>query len=93
MLNRRSFVLSSLAAAAVAAGTLAGCGGTPAASDDAATTEPTGEAGTGAVDTGTLIVGFDSSYPPYGYVGDDGEYTGFDLELAQEVATRNDWEV
>ena len=44
-------------------------------------------------DTGTLIVGFDSSYPPYGYVGDDGEYTGFDLELAQEVATRNDWEV
>ena len=24
---------------------------------------------------------------------DDGEYTGFDLELAQEVAARNDWEV
>ena len=29
----------------------------------------------------------------YGYVGDDGSYTGFDLELAQETAKRNDWEV
>lgn len=91
MLDRRSFVLASLATSALAAGALIGCGGTPAASDD--TAEPADEAGTGAVDTGTLIVGFDSSYPPYGYVGDDGEYTGFDLELAQEVATRNNWEV
>ena len=93
MLDRRSFVLTSLATSALAVGALAGCGGSPAASDDATTDEPAAEASTGAVDTGTLIVGFDSSYPPYGYVGDDGEYTGFDLELAQEVATRNDWEV
>ena len=90
MLSRRSFVLSSLSALSVAA--LAGCGGTPAATDDSA--EPAADAaGTGAVVTGKLIVGFDSSYPPYGYQGDDGEYTGFDLELAQEVAARNDWEV
>ena len=90
MLSRRSFVLSSLSALSVAA--LAGCGGTPAGTDDSA--EPAADAaGTGAVDTGKLIVGFDSSYPPYGYQGDDGEYTGFDLELAQEVAARNDWEV
>ena len=91
-MNRRSFILTSLSALSVAA--LAGCGGSPATNDDAA--EPaadTAEAGTGAADTGTLIVGFDSSYPPYGYVGDDGEYTGFDLELAQEVANRNGWEV
>ena len=26
-----------------------------------------------------------------GFVGDDGEYTGFDLELAQEVCDRNGW--
>ena len=37
---------------------------------------------------GTLIVGFDQDFPPMGFVGDDGEYTGFDLELAQEVAKR-----
>lgn len=92
-LSRRSFVLASLSAA-LSATALAGCGGTPAAVDDASTTtDDAAEAGTGAVDTGTLIVGFDSAYPPYGYVGDDGEYTGFDLELAQEVASRNDWDI
>lgn len=37
---------------------------------------------------GTLIVGFDQDFPPMGFVGDDGEFTGFDLELAQEVADR-----
>ena len=36
----------------------------------------------------TLIVGFDAEYPPYGYMDENGEYTGFDLELAQEVAKR-----
>lgn len=39
-------------------------------------------------DGGTLIVGFDQDFPPMGFVGDNGEYTGFDLELAQEVAKR-----
>ena len=37
---------------------------------------------------GTLIVGFDQEFPPMGFIGDDGEYTGFDLELAQGVAKR-----
>ena len=35
----------------------------------------------------TFIVGFDAEYPPYGYMDDNGEYTGFDLELAQPCAT------
>lgn len=38
-----------------------------------------------------FIVGFDQEYPPYGYVGDDGEYTGLDLDLAAEVCSRNGW--
>ena len=92
MLDRRSFL--SLAAAGISVTALVGCGGSPAATDSTSESEDNAEAaGTGAADTGTLIVGFDSSYPPYGYVGDDGEYTGFDLELAQEVAARNDWQV
>lgn len=37
---------------------------------------------------GTFTVGFDQDFPPMGFVGDDGEYTGFDLELAEEVADR-----
>ena len=91
MKRRATSVLTCLTTAALAAALLVGCGGTPAATND--TSEPTATEATSATDTGTLIVGFDSSYPPYGYVGDDGEYTGFDLELAQEVANRNDWEV
>lgn len=36
----------------------------------------------------TFIVGFDQDFPPMGFLGDDGEYTGFDLDLAKEVASR-----
>ncbi|BAK44023.1 transporter substrate-binding domain-containing protein [Eggerthella sp. YY7918] len=45
----------------------------------------------GGTDAFTLIVGFDQGYPPYGYVGDDGEFTGFDLELAKAVCEKNGW--
>ena len=40
-----------------------------------------------------LIVGFDAEFPPYGYMDDNGDYTGFDLDLAQEVCDRNGWEL
>lgn len=47
------------------------------------------EAATSAAsDTSRFTVGFDQNFPPMGFVGDNGEYTGFDLELAQEVAKR-----
>ena len=38
-----------------------------------------------------FTVGFDQDFPPMGFVGDDGEYTGFDLELAEEVCNRMGW--
>ncbi len=38
--------------------------------------------------TGKFTVGFDQEFPPMGFVGDNGEYTGFDLALAEEVAKR-----
>lgn len=41
----------------------------------------------------TLIVGFDAEYPPYGYMDENGEYTGFDLELAQAVCDIEGWEL
>lgn len=40
-----------------------------------------------------FIVGFDAAFPPYGYQDENGEYVGFDLDLAAEVCTRNDWEL
>lgn len=52
-------------------------------------TEAASEAGMETVAAGgTFTVGFDQDFPPMGYIGDDGEYTGFDLTLAKEVATR-----
>lgn len=41
----------------------------------------------------TLVVGFDAEYPPYGYMDENGEYTGFDLELAQAVCDLEGWEL
>lgn len=41
----------------------------------------------------SLTVGFDAEYPPYGYMDDNGEYTGFDLELAQAVCEMEGWEL
>lgn len=67
---------------------LAGCGNSDSAEsqtpadDNAATEERT-----------TLTVGFDAEYPPYGYRNEDGEYVGFDLDLAAEVCERRGWEL
>lgn len=35
-----------------------------------------------------FVVGFDAEFPPMGFIDDDGSYTGFDLDLAEEVANR-----
>ena len=44
-------------------------------------------------DRTTFTVGFDAEFPPYGYMDENGDYTGFDLDLAQEVCDRNGWEL
>lgn len=44
-------------------------------------------------DSKTLVVGFDAEYPPFGYMNDDGEYVGFDLDLAQKVCDNLGWEL
>ena len=47
----------------------------------------------GLATEGTLVVGFDAEYPPYGYMDDNGDYTGFDLELAEAVCQIEGWEL
>lgn len=49
--------------------------------------------GEGNEEKSTFTVGFDQDFPPMGFVGDDGEFTGFDLDLAAEVAKRLDFEL
>ena len=94
-MNRRTFVLSFAAAAGSVL--LAGCGGAPAATsgNGAGKTDSADADTTSANATSKLIVGFDAAYPPYGYADPDnpGSYTGFDIELAQELTKRLDWEL
>jgi polar amino acid transport system substrate-binding protein len=87
---KKEIILAAVLGAAVLLG---GCSGqksgvtASAASDTAASTaKETGKETESAANA--LIVGFDQDFPPMGFVGDNGEYTGFDLELAQEVANR-----
>ncbi len=35
-----------------------------------------------------FIVGFDADFPPMGFLDENGEYVGFDLDLAKEAASR-----
>ena len=41
----------------------------------------------------TFTVGFDAEYPPYGYMDENGDYVGFDLDLAQAVCDLRGWEL
>ena len=96
-------VLSLLLVSVMASAALTGCGGdkkseTQQAAEDAAAaeeeaTEEDAEAEDTASDGKTFTVGFDAEYPPYGYMDDNGEYTGFDLELAQAVCDLEGWEL
>lgn len=102
MKKRMRFLALFLALTCVAA---VGCGSSKTATADGKTAD--GSAADAGVDTeGTeagdasdeadrtqLIVGFDAEYPPYGYMDDNGEYVGFDLDLAKEVCDRNGWEL
>ena len=95
---KKRFVSAALAA--VMALSMTACGSSNSAAEttaaDTEAAESQAEETTAeeakTTDGGTLIVGFDQDFPPMGFVGDDGEYTGFDLELAQEVAKRLDLE-
>ena len=66
---------------------LTACGAKEEAKEAAAVEGEAAEAS----DDNTFTVGFDAEFPPYGYMDDNGEYVGFDLDLAQEVCNRRGW--
>lgn len=85
-MKRKIFaVAASVAALALSACMLASCGSNAPAEKE------------------KFIVGFDAAYPPYGYLATNGEegykaddgntYTGFDLDLANEVCAMNNWDL
>lgn len=89
-----------LAAALTMTTILTGCGGgneenadkqSDVTAEDAKEENASGDS---VSEGGTVFtVGFDAEYPPYGYMDENGEYTGFDLELAQAVCDLEGWEL
>lgn len=80
---------SAAADTTVAQSTEAGTEG----AESSAMAESAGKSDAGSVadsvkSDGKFVVGFDQEFPPMGFVGDDGQYTGFDLDLAAETAKR-----
>ena len=92
--------IALLAVTAMTLGMLSGCGSktqeatTTEENTAAEETEGTADAQEASADERTTFtVGFDAEFPPYGYMDENGDYTGFDLELAQEVCDRRGWEL
>lgn len=49
----------------------------------------------GSKDTGKgrkFVMGIDPEYPPFSYMGDDGNYTGFDVEICKAACEKLGWE-
>ena len=40
----------------------------------------------------TFIMGIDPEYPPFSYLGDDGEYAGFDVEVCKAACEKLGWD-
>ncbi len=77
-----------LIAGVMAVASLAGCSSGSSADTTKTTTQAATQANSESK-SGTFTVGFDQDFPPMGFVDEKtGEYTGFDLALAAEVAKR-----
>lgn len=93
MKKRVTLLLALMSASAML---VAGCGGGSGSTGAEETGGDTSKEETASFEEkqegDTFTVGFDQNFPPMGFVGDDGEYTGFDLDLAKEVCERQGWE-
>ena len=88
---KRATGFAAVLMAAAMVFTMAGCGSSKDADTSAKKETKTEDSKDKENSDKQFIVGFDAEYPPYGYKDDNGEYVGFDLDLAQEVCARNGW--
>lgn len=78
-----------MAAAMVLA--LAACGSSQ--SSAASAPEAAAPEAAAAEERTTFIMGIDPEYPPFSYLGDDGSYTGFDVEICQAACDYLGWDM
>ncbi len=85
-MKKRIFgVLATVAAVALAASMLAGCG---SSSDSSSTTSDSGTVYRTLdqiKESGKIEIGVFSDKNPFGYVDENGEYQGYDIELARQI--------
>lgn len=94
-------VLATLLAVVMTMSMLTACGGSNATSTEEATTATTGtetdaadaetaegDAVVSALADGVLTVGTNAEFPPFEYVGDDGEPDGFDMALIRAIGEK-----
>ncbi len=86
---QRRTIIAGIALAAATTLALAGCAtGSTTGSGSGSGSEAADPYG--LVDPGTLTVCSDIPYPPFEFEGDNGEYTGFDIDLLGAIAKKLD---
>lgn len=91
----KKHIIGSFAITAAAALALTGCGSAPATNGSTAGSDAdasTTQAGYSLIEDGVLTVGTEGAYEPFEYY-QDGEITGFDIDLIKAVADELDLEV
>lgn len=87
-------IVSIFAAAMCASALLTGCDQKADSTASSASSKSKASASSSQDGKTTFTVGFDAEYPPYGYMDEEtGDYTGFDLELAEAVCEIYGWEL
>ena len=83
-MSKKIIALIIAAVIAVLCVGLAGCGNKPA---DTPADDTTAD-----VQAKVFTMGIDPEYPPFSYLGEDGDYTGFDVEVCKAVCDSLGWE-
>ncbi len=81
--------LAAVAAVALTAGMLAGCGSSSSSSSSSDSSTSSSDAVYRTLDeikdSGKIEIGVFSDKNPFGYVDENGEYQGYDIELARQI--------
>ncbi len=92
-ISRRNFLFGALTTAALTASVALGGCSISATSDggSSSSSDSTSSAGYRTLDeikeSGKIVIGVFSDKSPFGYVDENGEYQGYDVELARQIGT------
>ena len=78
--------MALLMAAVMCAATLTACGGSESAANESSVANE--NAAASSTDKGVLVFGTNAEFPPFEYLGDDGEPDGFDIALIKAIGEK-----